>query len=144
VTPTELFLANRRDALLLLLLQGSVLAWGWERGAGAALGGSLVTAALFTLLLSLFQQSQLAAARLAKSQPENNGWWEIRPLSPAYGGMILLAVGTLPTTLLVARAVWQGLGSLPLMLLLALLTLGWQAWLSLWTAESQPPPHEEE
>ncbi len=121
-----LLLASRRDALLLLLLGGAVVAGAWGYGSAAALGGAGVTAALWLLQLPLFLQGRWAARWLRGSLVGTMDEW-------SWGGYLVL--GTLPATLLVARAAWLGLASWRMAALLAFLTLGWQLWLSFWLAE---------
>lgn len=125
----DLWLANRRDSLLLLLLQSTILLWGWEQGSWGALGSSLATAALFILLLLLARQTR--------------GWLRENQ-GLLLWTLVLLTLGTLPTTLLLARAAWQGLGSGSLMALLALLALAWQLWLSFWAVDPSTQAQEEE
>lgn len=141
IQQTELmwYLATRRDALLLLFLVGATLAWTWERGALAALAGSLFSAFVFGLMLRLIQQSPDIPANLSKTKKrEQNDEGNKAQLVTQWLIWLLLPVG-LATSAMMARAAWLGLGVGYLSAMLALLTASWQLWLYVWsTTDSEP------
>jgi hypothetical protein len=140
---TELmwYLATRRDALLLLFLVGATLAWTWERGALAALAGSLFSAFVFGLMLRLIQQSLNIPEQLwnAKKQEQNDD--SKAELVSQWLIWLLLPVG-LATSAMMARAAWLGLGVGYLSAMLTLLTGSWQIWLYLWITTASEPQGE--
>lgn len=123
-------LAGRRDSLLLMLLALGALGWSWERGSLVLLGGSLVAAVAYTMGLRL----------------RHPGPGPAHARSHGLGGWLnsSLALCGAATALMVARAALQGLGSLSLTVLLALLVVGWEVWLYFWTALPSTPQEEEQ
>lgn len=124
-----LWLASRRDSLLLLLLQLGLLAVAWERGPLAALLGALAGAGLFALLLTVARQSDAVPS--------------FSPVTGLRWSWIVVPLGALGPALLVGRAAWLGLGSILLAALLAFLSLSWQLWLYVWSAPGSTASNEE-
>jgi hypothetical protein len=130
LAPLQFLLASRRDSLLLLLLSALILIWTWERGAVAALVGSLLSGGLFFLVLGLVREGEMAYRAMSSAQ----GW--------AYHGhptawpLFILLVASLPMSLLLAHAAWQRLESAPLAVVLALLAWSWQVWLYFWSSSA--------
>jgi hypothetical protein len=128
--PLQFLLASRRDSLLLLLLSALILMWTWERGALAALAGSVLSGGLFVLVMGLVREGEEARKVLSGAQGlAHPGFSLAWPL-------LIALVASLPMSLLLAHAAWQRLESAPLAVVLALLAWSWQVWLYFWSSNA--------